>query len=291
MMGTMLLLAAFGLAACGDSATSSSNAQPAAAVSPAATTSNPTSGTTAANAAGNATNNANSNPGQAAPPAANGGTPGAGGPNRGNFNPPLTGMVQSYDATSKILTVKAADGSSQQFELSQTRLTKTSKITTDELKQLLTANSRLQITGQKNADGSYNATNLTVLDQTALPGNGNGGRGGPGTGVGPNQGQAGGTPAANGAGGQGRPNGGQGQAGQNGANPFLMLQNATLSGNQLTGTGFNGEAITVNLSTSTAMSKRTAGTTDDLKAGSAVSVTYQAAQGITPANAFAVTIG
>ncbi|HEX2914355.1 MAG TPA: hypothetical protein VH186_26380 [Chloroflexia bacterium] len=297
--GLVLLTLALGLAACGENASSSTNA-PAAAVASASST------TAAGNASGTSSTGANAGSAaqsNSAVPANGNGTGGRqGGFGRGNFGPAITGTIQSYDANSQTLTVTAADGSSQQFAVGQARISKTSTITGDELKQLLTSNtnSQIQFTGQQGSDGSYTATSLTVSDQAALPGRGNGNAG-----AGPNQGQANGNAGA--ASNQGQANGNAGMPGQMNGNPpanmpaggpngqagpngMMILRNATLSGNTLTGTGFNGQSITVNLNSSTTLSKRTAGTATDLKAGSKVSVAAQPAQGSTPANAFAVTV-
>jgi hypothetical protein len=270
----LLVTAALLFAACGDSATSTPIPQPTTA---AATTA---AATTAANANGNGA-------------AGNAGA--QGGPNRGNFNPPLNGTIESYDAATKSVSVKGADGQSQKLDATNARVSKLEKINLADLGSQLTANDVIQVAGQPGSDGSYNATRLTILDPAA--------QGGPGLGQGGNGGPAGAN--GNGTPGQGRGQGrGQGQfspppnftpgAGGNGrfggANGGVIIRNASLSGNKLSGTGFNGEAVTVNLTDSTVLNKRAAGTLDDLKAGSNVSVTYRPAQGNTPASAVLITL-
>ncbi|NWJ47546.1 MAG: hypothetical protein HXX08_16935 [Chloroflexi bacterium] len=201
-------------------------------------------------------------------------TPGAGF-RQGNFNPSISGTVDSYDATAKTLTVKAADGTIQKFDVSNVRLTKTDKISLDELTKLAVANETIQVTGDKASDGSYNATQLTVLDPNAVGGNGGAagrlqrpvGTGTPGNNV-PNNGN-------------GTPNGTFGNGSQRAGFPGIVVQNAVVSGNKLTGTDFAGQAITVNLSATTTVLKRAAGTTDELKAGVTVSVNYVTSQSST----------
>jgi hypothetical protein len=245
-----LLLLTIALVACGD-ATSSTPV--------------PANNTTTAVVSGN--NNL--------PPA--GQTPGAGG-RQGNFNPAISGTVDSYDATAKTLTVKAADGTIQKFDVSNVRLTKTDKISLDELTKLAAANETIQVTGDKASDGSYNATQLMVLDPNAVGGNGGAtgrlqrpvGTGTPGNNV-PNNG----IPA------NGTPNGTFGNGGQRVGFPGIVVQNAVVSSNKLTGTDPAGQAITVNLSATTTVLKRAAGTTDELKTGVTVSVNYVTSQSST----------
>ncbi|MEI6043533.1 MAG: hypothetical protein WCS37_03970, partial [Chloroflexota bacterium] len=96
---------------------------------------------------------------------------------RANFSPPVSGTVESYDATAKTLTVKGTDGKSQSFDATNARLTKTEKTTLDELGKLLANNGIVQVTGEKGSDGSYNATAKQMEDEVraqakdALPDN------------------------------------------------------------------------------------------------------------------------
>jgi hypothetical protein len=221
-----------------------------------------------------------------------------------NFSPPVSGTVESYDATAKKLSVKGADGKSQSFDATNARITKTEKITLDDLSKLAANNGVVQVTGEKGSDGSYNATRITVSDPTAFGGpnnapGGNGPNGGnaPGGNRGQNpngsnapsgnrgQNPNGGTPRANFT----PPTGGAGRLGEGRANG-VTVRGGVLSGNKLTGTDFAGQPITVNLSDSTSLLKRVVGTLADLKAGQQVSVNYRAAQGNTPASAMAITI-
>src|SRR5437763_1486002 len=101
VLGTLLmLLTAATLAACGDSANTATSA-------PIVATTGAASATTAAGLSSNGTTaNAGAAPNPpSGTPDAGAGSPGAGrGPGQGGFNV-TTGTVQSYDATSKSLTV------------------------------------------------------------------------------------------------------------------------------------------------------------------------------------------
>jgi hypothetical protein len=270
IIGLLVLITALTLAACGDSATSAPASQPTTA---AANSTSGAAGTVGAPGTG-----------------ANNGTPSAAGnngaPGGGNFGTPLTGTIESYDASAKVLTVKGTDGQSQKFDATNSRITKTQKITTDDLTKLIAANGVVQVTGDKASDGSYTATRLTVLEMNSF-GNGAGNNGTPGRGAG-----QGGTPPANFTPrGDGTPRtGGTGRLGGAGANSGVVLRSATLSGNKLTGQDFSGATITVNLSNSTSLVELAAGSASDLQAGQTVNVNYRAAQGSANASAIAITI-
>jgi hypothetical protein len=284
------------LAACGDAATSTPVPQPTTAAASATTAASGNANSGAANTG----NNANPGQGNAA------GSPGAPGANgngggRGNFTPPVNGTIESYDASAKTLTVKDANGNSDKFDVTNARINKTVTITQADLTKLLTGNGIVQVVGDKAADGSYNATRLIVQDPAMAAAFGGNPNGGPNQGQGQPgqaQGQAGQTQPAQGQPGQGQgrgqgrgqgqgqgaPNGTPGAGGQGrfgggvaGANG-VILRSATLSGNQLTGTDFSGAAVTVNLSSSTAMVERTNGSLTDLTSGQKVTVNTRPAQ-------------
>jgi hypothetical protein len=177
---------------------------------------------------------------------------------------PITGTVESYDATTKILTVKDAEGKSQKFAVGTATLTKSEKIDTTEFGKLIGNNGIVTLTGEKGSDGVYNARSLTVVDTSSVA-----------RGTGTGTGTTGSAPT-----GGGFPGGGA--AGASGA---VIIRNGSLADNKLSGSNFNGETITANISADTALLKQVAGSLDDLKAGVTVSVTASAAQGDAPAEA------
>jgi hypothetical protein len=254
--GVVLMLMAALLVACGDS--------PASTAAPVSTT---TASATTTSAAGN--------------PGTTSGTPVPGGQGRGNFSPPVSGTVQSVDATAKTLTVLEANGTSVTFDASTSRVVKTTTITKDDLAKLAIGNMAVQVVGTKGSDGNYNATRIVLVDPTTL--GGTGGQGTPGAG---RQGQlpANGTPGARGQGANGTP-------GAGGARGGLIVSKPVLTGTTLTGTDFSGAAVTVNLSDSTFLSERVAGTITDLKSGETVSVNARPAQSGAAAAAAVITIG
>jgi hypothetical protein len=147
--------------------------------------------------------------------------------------------------------------------------------------------------GQKAADGSYSASALTIIDQASmlaafgpsspLGNNGNGANGngnGNGRGAAPN---AGSSAAAN-----GNPGGGAGRGPA--PNGTIQVLRGTLSGTKLTGTDISGAPITVNLTDSTALVKLIAGSQDDLKAGTKVSVIYRPGTNNGPATAAVINL-
>ncbi|GHO93961.1 hypothetical protein KSF_040090 [Reticulibacter mediterranei] len=173
-----------------------------------------------------------------------------------------TGTIDKYDATAKTLTVKKSDGSTATFTITNARIVKSQKISSQDLSTALgTSDIRVSVMGQQASDGTYTAQNITVSDTTAM-----------GNGAPPAGGPKNGTPRVGG------PGGGTPPAGMNGTPPAngmrrIMLQNAKVQDNQLTGTDQAGKTITVKLSDTTTIFKETTGTADDLKAGQNVSVT------------------
>lgn len=302
ILGTLLiLLTATILVACGDAtATPGTVATTAAGSSTTAAASGSNSTSPAGSNATGTTGAAGANPGGPA----NGAGQGQG-RGQGMFNV-TTGTVQSYDAASKSLTVAETNGATQTFDATNAVISKSAKITLADLGKETLSSQIVQVTGTKASDGSYTATALTLADPNMM-GNGGfaGGRGGangatggatgtpganaasgtPGQATGRQGAGDNGTPGANGA-----PAGGfGGGAGANGGNR-LMLRNATLSGNTLTGTDQTGASVTVNLSDSTTITKRTADTATDLAAGAKISVNFRAAQSKGTAAAVAITI-
>jgi hypothetical protein len=276
----LMVLTAVTLVACGDT--------PTATPAPVATTA---AASTTAAAAGSNSTTAASNSG-----AAPSGTPGAGtgrgqgGGFGGGFNV-VTGTVQTYDSTSKSLTVQESSGTSQTFDASNAVINKNSKLALADLSKENLANDLIQITGEKGSDGTYTATAVSLTDTASMANNG----GFPGAG-------ANGTPRGNGAGANGTPgagrrnangtpgaNSGPGAGGFGGGNR-LILRSATLSGNTLTGTDQTGASVTVNLSDSTNITLRTGDTATDLTAGAKISVNFRPAQNNGPVSAVAITI-
>lgn len=259
------------LAACGD-ATSTLPPQTTAATVQTTTAANPTTASaTSPNAAGN------------------NGTPAAA---PGNPNPPFTGTITSFDTTAKSLIVAGADGATQTFNvLPSSRINKPVKIDLTELGTLANGTNNIMVMGQKAADGSYSASALTIIDQASmlaafgpsspLGNNGNGANGnGNGRGAAPN---AGSPAAAN-----GNPGGGAGRGPA--PNGTIQVLRGTLSGTKLTGTDISGAPITVNLTDSTALVKLIAGSQDDLKAGTKVSVIYRPGTNNGPATAAVINL-
>jgi hypothetical protein len=183
------------------------------------------------------------------------------------------GNITSYDTTSRILAVKGADGTSQQFTvLTNSRINKPVKITLAELATLANGTNNITVMAQKNADGSYNATGVTIIDQASmiaafgpnLPG-GNGANARPAAGS-PGAAANNPNPAAN------RPPAGPG------ANGAIQIQRGVLSGNQLKGTDPSGGPLVVNLSDTTSIIKLIAGSVEDLKAGTNISIISRPSQ-------------
>jgi hypothetical protein len=272
-VGVMLALTVLGpLGACGDSTATNIPVQTTAAVAGATTSAAQT-------------------------PAAGSASVAPGNPAQARLNAPLSGTVESYDATSKVLTVKAADGTSQKFDASTARITKADKISLTDLGQLVTNNEVVQVMGAQGTDGTYTATQLTVLDSASAAAGGQGGNGFPGGGRGPGFANgtpvAGGTPGAGGRGpgfANGTPGAAGGQPGFGGQRGGLVLRNASLSGTTLTGTDFSGASVTVNLTATTPITKRVAGAVTDLTNGLAVNVTYRADQNSGTNSAILITI-
>ena len=227
--------------------------------------------------------------------AANGGAAG-----QGQRTAPVTGTVSTFDASNKVLTVKDATGKNQEFDAASARVTKTSKVSSDDFSKSLSANGIVLLTGQKGSDGTYTATSLVAVDAAGFGGGaggggnfggGNGGTGTRGAGAGAN-----GTPGARGgggnfAGGNGGAGGFAGGAGGfGGAGGAVIIRGGTLQGNKFTGTSATGETITATISDSTTLEKQGAGTLDDLKPGMNVSVTSRAAAADAPPQAIAITL-
>jgi hypothetical protein len=183
-----------------------------------------------------------------------------------------TGTIDKYDTTAKTLTIKKSDGSTVTFTATNARIVKSQKISTQDLSAALgTSGVRVSVMGQQASDGTYTAQNITVSDATTMD-NGTPPAGGPMNGTPPAGGPKNGTPRAGG------PGGGTPPAGMNGTPPAngmrrIMLQNAKVQDNQLTGTDQAGKTITVKLNDTTTIFKETTGTANDLKAGQNVSVT------------------
>ncbi len=221
-------------------------------------------------------------PGAAAPvqagasttPGATGRTPGQG---QGQRSRPITGTVSSYDAATKVLTVKDTDGKEQKFALTTARLTKSEKVVADDFAKLA-ASGTVIVNGTKNSDGSYTARSLTAVDPASLGGFGGG------------QGQAANTTPGAGSGFGG--NGGQGGFGGGaGGQAPVILRGGTLNGTTFTGSSFAGDNVTVTLTDSTTLTKQLSATPDDLKAGTNVIVNARGqAQGDTPLDAQSVAL-
>lgn len=284
------------LSACGDSTATNI---PAAASS---TTAAANSGTSNAAHSNNA-----ANPPAGTTPGANGqpgGAPGQGqfgGPGQGQFGGQLiTGTIQSYDATSKALVVKNASGTTEQLSATNAVLVKDSKLTTDQLSQLLTDTTFVSVQGDKASDGTYTARDVTVMNGNIAgqfggnggfrPGQGaNGTPGAAGANGSPRAGRGagnnGGTPPADFTPGAGGFRGGQGANG----GPGVILRGAKFADGKLTGTNpITNEAVTVVLSNSTVLTERSTGNATDLKAGLAVTVRMRATQN-NPAEAVTIT--
>ena len=121
----------------------------------------PASGATGANTTPGAGRAANGQAGavNGTPGAATGAQTG-----QGQRSAPVTGTVQTYDAASKVLTVKDAQGKSEEFDATNARLTKTEKLSADDFGKALSSNGIVLLTGEKGSDGSYNAVSLVALE-------------------------------------------------------------------------------------------------------------------------------
>ncbi len=217
--------------------------------------------------------------------AAAGTTPGQGqAQGQGQRARPVAGTIESYDAATKVLTVKDATGQSVKYKTDTTRVVKSEKLSLDEFAKLADPNGLVVLNGDKGADGTYTARSLTAVELAA---------GAPGAGGFPGGAAANGTPGANAAPGGGGGGFGGGAAGLGGAGA-VVIRGGKLEGQKFSGNSFQGEAITANLSDTTTYLKQGAGTADDLKAGQAVTVTARQAQGQattdTPTEAITVTL-
>jgi hypothetical protein len=200
------------------------------------------------------------------------------------------GTIESYDANSKSLTVKEANGTSQTFDASNANISKNVKISLADLSKLSLTNEVVQATGQKASDGTYSATALTVADPNMFAGNANGAF--PGNNGTPGAGRSNGTPGAMRT---RNPNvtpgvGFGGANSVNNGNNRLMLRNAVISGNQLTGTDQSGASVNVNLTDATVITRRSSGAAADLTTGQKISVNYRMDQNNNMASAVAITI-
>jgi hypothetical protein len=233
--------------------------------------------------------------GQAAPNT----TPGAAGAatGQGQRAAVITGTVVNFDKASQLLTVKDAQGKSQEFTAANARVTRLEKLSADDFGKAL-ANGTVLLTGEKGSDGTYNAASLVSVEATGFGGGAAAGANGtPGTGPGnggfrgnvgtPGAGATNGTPGARGTGGN---PGGNAAAGFGGANGAVIVRSGTLQGNKFTGTSFTGEAITATISNTTVLEKQVTGTLDDLKPGANVSVTSRTAAAGGPVQVVAISL-
>jgi hypothetical protein len=187
-----------------------------------------------------------------------------------NLPQTVTGTVENYDASAKVLTVKSADGKSQQFSIANALVSKSEKLSSDEFSKQAAANGLVLVAGDKNSDGSYNARQLTLLDPASF--------GGPAGGQPPGgAGATGAPPGANEAG-----------PGLNANNPIIL--GGTLSGNKFSGQSFTGETVTAMVSSSTILNKQIASSASDLKTGQNLTITFATAAGSGPIMAFVVAI-
>lgn len=202
---------------------------------------------------------------------------------------PVTGTVVTYDATSKILTLKDAQGKSQEYNAATARVTKTQKLSSDDFGKLLGTNGLVLLTGEKGSDGTYNAVSLVAVDAAGFGGGAapGGASGTPGAGGTRGAGAAGGTPGARGTGGN---FGGGNAGGFGGTGGGVIVRSGTLQDNKFTGTSATGEAVTATISDTTLLEKQATGTLDDLKPGANISVTSRAAAAAGPATAIAITL-
>lgn len=226
---------------------------------------------------------------------------------------PISGTLESYDAATKVLTVKTTAGQSVKVGANRATVLKPQKLTADEFTQGLTANSFVLVGGDKGADGAYNAKSLTTIDLATLAGGAGGfagarpgGQAGAATTPGAGQGARPGGQAGAGAGAAITP-GAQGQAGGQrpigagagagnllgnfGFGTSVAVRGGTLAGTKFTGNTLQGEAVTANISGDTLFQKQIAGVAEDLKPGLSVTVVAPVAQGATPAEATIINIG
>ncbi len=207
---------------------------------------------------------------------------------------PVTGTVVTYDATSKILTLKDAQGKSQEYDAATARVTKIQKLSSDDFGKSLGTNGLVLLTGEKGSDGTYNAVSLIAVDAAGFGGGAapGGASGTPGAGAGGTRGAgaAGGTPGARGSGGNFGGGNAAGAGGFGGAGGGVIIRSGTLQGSKFTGTSANGEAITATISDTTLLEKQATGTLDDLKPGANISMTSRAAAATGPATAIAITL-
>jgi hypothetical protein len=199
------------------------------------------------------------------PTLAAGVTPGANGGFTGQA--PISGTIESFDSTSNLLSVKAADGTSQKFSTTSSMVSKQEKLSSDDFGKQLSGKLVL-VQGQLNSNGSYDASSITLVDMSNF---------------------GGGQPGAGGPPGGGQPPAGMG-GGPGGADLGTIILNGTLTGTTLTGTGFTGETVTAKISSSTALTLQAAANTADLKAGLKVTINAMPAQGTTPAQAINIVL-
>lgn len=226
----------------------------------------------------------------------------SGGPQVMQFKP-KSGTVESYDAASKLLTIKGSDGKDQKFSLGNAKIVKSEQVTADAFSKLLTADSNVAVVGDKASDGTYTARALTLLGENAItiggpPGGGNGsGQAGDQLKAGTPQvivgtaGSSSSLPAGTPGPGGNFQVGGQVTPGETSGSLPLVVRSPKLENNQLSGSNpLNNEPITVKLTGDTKLTRQTAGKPEDLKAGQTVNVTAQTAQGDAPSEALFVSI-
>ncbi len=191
---------------------------------------------------------------------------------------PVSGTVTSYDASSKTLTVKASDGTTQTFTLiSDTRIVKSQKITEQQLGSLVsTSGTGVIVMGPQAGANTYTAQEVVLSDLA----NGNGAPGRMPNGTPPARPDMNGTPMAG-------PNQGNGGPGGN----RVIDQKGKLQNNQLIGQNMAGQTVTVNLSATTSIFQQLSGTVDDLKAGQSVTVNSGPAPGGNATGVRLITVG
>jgi hypothetical protein len=168
-------------------------------------------------------------------------------PGAANRLRPVTGTVSQYHATTKSLTMKLTNGSTQTFQIAaNARIIQDQKITQQQLSTLLSKSGIVVFAiGQKASNGAYTAQE--IIASTTMSGN-NG------------------------------PQGRGSQATPRTAGNRLFLQNSKLQNNQLVGDDMSGHAITVKLSGNTTLLGQTEATASDLQAGQMITVITGSAQ-------------
>ena len=170
----------------------------------------------------------------------------------GNGARSIAGTISQYNASTRSLTIKETDGTTQTFTITRARITKYATITQQQLGTLLSSGN-VQIHIMTSKGSSSTAQTIMVMNAPAQKSN---------------------TTNSNTTMSNKTPNTNASQMA--GTMRQINLEKATLSGNQLTGTNRTGQSVTVTLDSATKILQQATGSASDLQVGQTVVVAVKA---------------